>query len=100
MTTVLAVKKTGSKVLSDFPLYQITVPISLRYSTADLMVVPKDVEKLIPKLCGSRDLFVQKMDTPPFNHIDFVWGMHAALKGLNENFRFFCKTSTKLNTTE
>lgn len=55
------------------------------------MVVPKDVEKLIPKLCGSRDLFVQKLDTPPFNHIDFVWGMHAAEKVYTRILDFFAK---------
>lgn len=71
-------QKTGTDVPPDFPLHQITAPISVHYSSTDANGNAKDVEKLIPKLNGSRDLFVQKYDTTPFNHVDFIWGINAA----------------------
>lgn len=84
-------QKTGTTVPSDFPLHQITVPISVHYSATDHLTDPTDVERLIPKLCGSRDLFVQKLNTSAFNHIDFVWGIHAAEVVYTKILNFFAK---------
>lgn len=60
----------------DFPFEKITTPLSLHYTTADKLADPLDVEILIPKLKSA--IFVQRISTPRLNHIDLLWGRHAA----------------------
>lgn len=66
----------GTDIPHDFPLHLITAPLSIHYSTSDTLADPDDVERLLPKLTGSIDLFTQKI-TELFNHVDFAWGIHA-----------------------
>lgn len=78
---------------SDFPLHQITVPISLHYSTIDKISNPKDVKKLISKLNGTTNLHVQENNR--LNHIDFMWGKHAAEIVYSDIIKFFAQISNK-----
>lgn len=59
----------------DFPLHQITAPMSIHYSTADTLANVEDTQKLISKL-RNKDLFAQEIHGL-FNHIDFLWGKNA-----------------------
>lgn len=45
----------------NYPLCQITAPLSIHYSVSDAVVVPKDVEITLSKLTGSKHLHVQKI---------------------------------------
>lgn len=67
---------TGSKVPRDFAFAKITAPISLHYSASDRLTNATDVEILMPKLKSV--VFVQRIDTPKINHIDFLWSMNSA----------------------
>lgn len=84
-------QKKGSKVPCNFPLHKITASILLQYSTTDILSDAKDVEKLIPKLSGAKDLSVQKIHETPFNHIDFLWGIHASEIVYSKILNFFAK---------
>lgn len=69
--------KEGTEVPPDYPLSQITAPISIHYSDKDKFSVDKDVQRLIPKL---RSLaFAQYLNKPDnaYNHLDFIYGIHA-----------------------
>lgn len=59
----------------DFPLYRITVPTIIHYAVYDKLVNYTDVERVIPKLSGIRDLRAQKI-TEKYNHMDFIWGIN------------------------
>lgn len=78
----------GSEVPSDFDLSRITTPISLHFSSADKMVNPLDVQRLIPKLKNSL-AFVQNIREKEINHIDFIWGIDAASLIYSQILRFF-----------
>ncbi|XP_055307113.1 lipase 3-like [Sitodiplosis mosellana] len=80
----------GSKIPDDFNLSRIDVPISLHYSPIDKFTNPKDVSRLISKLNHTL-AFVQTVDSPQFNHIDFVWGKHAASIVYSKILEFFSK---------
>lgn len=67
----------GSEVPSDFDLSRINVPISLHYSPIDKFTNEEDVKRLILKLSHTVE-FIQKLESPHFNHADYVWGKHAA----------------------
>lgn len=67
---------TEKKKPRDFPFDKITTPLSLHYTTADTLADPIDVELLIPKLSSA--VLVQRVSTPKLNHIDLLWGRHAA----------------------
>lgn len=84
-------RKKGLRVPADFPLEQITAPMSLHYSPVDTFTNPKDVKRLISKLNGTKDLNVQVVDKKPFNHLDFVWGVHASDLVYAEILKFFEK---------
>lgn len=58
----------------DFPLSNIEIPISLHYSTGDIIADAEDVEILIPKL--KNVIFTQRIDAA-FNHLDFVWSPNS-----------------------
>lgn len=83
-------RETNETVIpSDFPLHRITVPISLHYSTVDRISNPTDVKKLISKLNGTNNLHVQVNGR--LNHIDFMWGKHAAKIVYSDIIKFFDK---------
>lgn len=63
-------------VPENFCLERITVPISLHYSTTDLITSTPDIDRLIPMLIGTSDLYVQQIDD--FNHVDFAISERAA----------------------
>lgn len=67
----------GREISRDFKLSQITAPLSLHYSTNDLLATIEDVEILIPKLKNSRR-YIQRISKPEINHIDFVWAKSSA----------------------
>lgn len=68
---------TGLEIPPDFPLHRITAPISLHYSPVDSFTNPKDIERLIPQLNGTKYLYVQTVDEIKFNHVDWIWGIRA-----------------------
>lgn len=68
---------TGLEIPPDFPLHRITAPISLHYSPVDSFTNPKDIERLIPQLNGTQDLYVQTVNEIKFNHVDWIWGIFA-----------------------
>lgn len=82
---------TSLEVSPDFPLHKITAPISLHYSIFDPFTNEKDVKKLISKLNGTEDLYVQTVDQIKFDHQDFVWGTRAAELVYSEILKFFKK---------
>nr|XP_018906038.1 PREDICTED: gastric triacylglycerol lipase-like [Bemisia tabaci] len=58
-----------------YDLNQITVPISLHYSSNDALAAVLDVQRLakgLPNLIN-----MQLVDDPMWNHIDFTWGIEA-----------------------
>lgn len=69
--------KEGLRIPSDFPLFKITAPLSLHYSPVDKFTNPTDVNRLISKLNNSL-AFVQVLNQRLYNHMDLVWGIHAA----------------------
>lgn len=73
---------------SDFRLSQITTPITLHYSTADKLADATDVTILISKLKNSM-VYVQPIDEPKFNHIDFVWGIKSASLIYSKILKYF-----------
>lgn len=66
---------TGWERPRDFMFSNINVPISFHYSTADTICTATDIEQLIPKI--KNVIFIQRIDKE-FNHLDFLWSMHAA----------------------
>lgn len=74
---------------ANFQLNQITVPIFIHYSTIDTLSDSTDVKQLITELTGSREFYVQTIDNGEFDHIDFVWGIHAADVVYSEIINFF-----------
>lgn len=83
--------KRSNEIPSNFPLHQITVPILIHYSTIDTVADAKDVKQLISELTGTKELHVQTIDNGEFDHIDFVWGIHAAEIVYPEIINFFAK---------
>ncbi|XP_031617336.1 lipase 1-like [Contarinia nasturtii] len=75
------------KIPDDFPLSQITIPMSIHYSVVDQLAAAPDVEKLITKLKNSK-LFIQRINKA-FNHVDFVWSMNAASLIYSKILTFF-----------
>lgn len=61
--------------VENFRVEEITVPTSLHYSTDDPISNAIDVNRLIPMLSGTADLFVQEVSG--FNHLDFCRGVNA-----------------------
>lgn len=59
----------------DIPLSQITIPLTIHYSTADIIADETDVKNLLTKL--NSVIFIQRIDDK-FNHIDFAWSMNSA----------------------
>lgn len=80
----------SSEVPEDFDLSQINIPLSLHYSTIDKFTNPIDVNRLISKLNHTL-AFVQTIDSPRFNHMDFVWGKTAASIVYSKIIDFFAK---------
>lgn len=84
--------KFGGPIPEDFPLFQITAPISMHYSTYDPFTDPIDVNRLIAKLRHAvSDLHVQKISDVVFNHADFTYGIHAADLVYSDILKFFAK---------
>lgn len=75
---------------SDFQLSKITTPLTLHYSTADKLADATDVTRLISKLKNSM-VYVQPIDEPKFNHIDFVWGIKSASLIYSKILKYFEK---------
>lgn len=71
----------------DFDFSKVTVPISLHYSPVDTLTNPKDVNRLIPKLKSIK--LVQTLNKTEFNHMDFVWGIHAVSLVYSSILQFF-----------
>lgn len=88
-------RKKGSKIPPDFPFYKITVPTSIHYSTVDGLVYPKDVQQFISQLNATEELHVQRIDREKFNHLDFVWGIHATDVVYSGIIKFFAQFSPK-----
>lgn len=84
-------RKTGVETPPDFPLHQITIPLSLYYSKYDVFTKEKDVNRLIAQLNNTRDLKVKKITQQFFDHQDFVWGMSAAKLVYSDVLKFFNK---------
>lgn len=84
-------KMTTSKIPRDFPLYQITAPLSLHYSVDDVFTHQKDIDHFITQLNGTSDLRIQYINRRHFDHEDFVWGMSAADLVYSEIIEFFKK---------
>lgn len=80
----------GFKIPNDFQLARITAPISLHYSTSDILAAAAGTKRLIPKLKNSQ-IYAQAITRPKFNHIDFVWGMHSASLIYTKILQFFDK---------
>lgn len=59
----------------EFPLSKITAPISIHYSPNDPHTHSLDIEKLRSNLPNVVD--VQEINDVLFNHVDFLWGIHA-----------------------
>lgn len=57
-----------------YDLTKIKTPISLYWGGQDWLADPQDVEELAPRL---RNL-AANVYLPHFNHIDFIWGLHAS----------------------
>lgn len=79
-----------SRIPDDFDLSRIKVPLSLHYSPIDKFTNRKDVNRLILKLNHTL-AFVQTVESPQFNHMDFVWGKHAASIVYSKILDFFAK---------
>lgn len=80
----------GLKIPPDFQLSRVTVPLSLHYSTEDILADATDAKRLIPKLKNAK-VYVQEINDRKFNHIDFVWGMHSASLIYSKILKFFDK---------
>lgn len=65
----------SNSVPKNFTLNQITVPISMHYSKNDRLADITDVNRLIPMLNGTKDLYLQQIDD--FNHADFIISVNA-----------------------
>lgn len=78
----------GWNIPEDYPLSQISAPLSIHYSTADKIAAATDIEMLIPKL--NNVVNVQCIDGK-FNHIDFLWGMYSASLVYSEILNIFKK---------
>lgn len=84
--------KFGGPIPQDFPLHQITAPLSIHYSVYDTFTDPKDVNRLIKKLGnGPSDLHIQRISDTVFNHADFTYGIHAAKLVYSDILQFFAK---------
>lgn len=68
-------RKFLSKPPIDFPIGKITAPISIHYSPTDPHTNPTVIDKLTTKLTNVID--VQEITDVVFNHVDFIWGIHA-----------------------
>lgn len=84
--------KFSDPIPEDFPLFQITAPLSIHYSTYDSFTDPIDMNRLIAKLTNATsDLHVQKISDVVFNHADFTYGIHAADLVYSDILNFFAK---------
>lgn len=85
-------KSTSDSVPRGFPLHEITVPISMHYSTVDIFTNPADVKNLAAKLSyATSDLHVQEINDTIFNNADFIMGIHAADLVYSDILKFFAK---------
>lgn len=86
-------RRNETKAPPDFPLHRITAPVSLHYSTVDRMATTPDVQKLITKLTGTKNLHLQEINSGEFNHIDFMWGTNAANVVYSDIIKFFSENT-------
>lgn len=63
------------KTPKDFPIHQITAPISIHYSPTDPHTNPLDIEKL--RLNLQNVINIQEINDVTFNHVDFIWGSYT-----------------------
>lgn len=82
---------TDWRIPNNFPLHHITAPLSIHYSTVDSFTNPRDMYQLIWLLNSTIDLHIQSIDNGQFNHVDFVWGLHAADIVYKDILQFFEK---------
>lgn len=84
--------KFTDPIPEDFPLFQITAPISLHYSIYDTFTSDIDMNRLIKKLSyATSDLHVQKISDIVFNHADFTYGIQASEVVYSDILRFFAR---------
>ncbi|XP_055310951.1 lipase 3-like, partial [Sitodiplosis mosellana] len=79
--------KTGSDIPRDFNFSQITAPMSFHYSPVDTFTDTTDEDRLTSQIKSIA--FVQVINETKFNHIDFVWGIHAAPLVYSRILEFF-----------
>ncbi|XP_055308421.1 lipase 3-like [Sitodiplosis mosellana] len=79
--------KTGSEIPRDFNFSQITAPMSFHYSPVDTFTDTTDVDRLTSQIKSIA--FVQVINETKFNHIDFMWGIHAAPLVYSRILEFF-----------
>lgn len=63
------------KIPDDFPIEKITAPVLIHYSPTDPHTSPYVINKLVSMLPNVIDK--QEINDVVFNHVDFIWGIHA-----------------------
>lgn len=81
--------KTGLEIPPDYKLAQITTPLIAHYSPVDKFTDPKDAERLHRQLKSLE--YWQVMNKTEFNHVDFIWGIHAAKEIYSTILEFFAE---------
>ncbi|XP_055317675.1 lipase 1-like [Sitodiplosis mosellana] len=67
--------KHGSNVPPEFPISRITAPISFHLTTSDSLINVEYTTGMASKFQNVVD--VQVINESAFNHIDYLWGIHA-----------------------
>lgn len=79
----------GLAIPDDYPLGEITLPLTFFYSPADAFTHQEDVDKVLPQLetLAPEDVHV----VPEYNHVDFLFGKTAHEKVYEKMIAFFEK---------
>ncbi len=72
----------------------ITVPMALFTGGNDWLADPEDIADLLPKLQSTGKVIDHK-HIEYYNHIDFIWGMDAAVKVYTSVIQLADKTNSK-----
>lgn len=81
--------RTGLEIPPDYKLARITTPLIAHFSPVDKFTNTKDVERMVAQLKSLK--YLQVMNKTAFNHVDFIWGIHAAEEIYSKILEFFAK---------
>ncbi|KAL5103202.1 Lysosomal acid lipase/cholesteryl ester hydrolase [Taenia crassiceps] len=72
-----------------YGLDAVGVPVTVYWGGRDWLASPRDMNRILAELTRKRDAEIRDVYLPDYNHLDFVWGIDAALRIYNDIINFF-----------